>query len=239
VSKISVIVPCYFNEESIPHLGKALFETEQKFPAETELEYIFVDDHSGDRTLDELLQVKSQKPEQIKVLQLAENVGSHRAVLAGLEYASGDCFAIMAADLQDPPELLPQLFAKWKSGNKLVIAYREKLDSRFSKTFHSIMKTLTGAKTPNTGFDVVLFDNSFVPQIVNSRLSSVNLFYFLNGLESEPILISYQKQERKFGQSKWTSGKKLKFFLSSVFYFSPIGKFFSPRKSNTTIDKEY
>ncbi|HEY6161619.1 MAG TPA: glycosyltransferase, partial [Bacteroidia bacterium] len=105
--KLSFIIPCYFNEENIPVTTAELLKNESLFPNDVEFEYVLVDDGSKDRTFDEMMKFKNATPSKVKLVKLAGNVGSYNAILAGMNYATGDCNVIFTADLQDPPELIP------------------------------------------------------------------------------------------------------------------------------------
>jgi glycosyltransferase involved in cell wall biosynthesis len=85
MTKISIIIPCYFNEKNIPVTGKRLIENEINFPKDTLFEYVFVDDGSKDKTLEALLNFKKEYPDKVKIVKLAGNVGSYNAIVAGLE----------------------------------------------------------------------------------------------------------------------------------------------------------
>ena len=143
--KISVIVPCYFNEENIPVTTRALLENEALFPEDVEFEYVMVDDGSKDGTVSGLLEFEAANPGKVKVVKLVSNVGSYTAIVAGMEYATGDCNVVITADLQDPPALMRKMYDYWCKGLKLVIANRQERNEGFFKTifansFHWLMK---------------------------------------------------------------------------------------------------
>ncbi|MCE9539861.1 MAG: glycosyltransferase, partial [Bacteroidetes bacterium] len=129
--KLSIIVPCYFNELNIPITSKELILNEQLFPSDVSFEYIMVDDGSKDRTLEALITFKNQFPEKVKIIKLSGNFGSYNAIQAGMKYATGDCNIVITADLQDPPELMPKMYEFWIKGFKLVLANRESREDPF------------------------------------------------------------------------------------------------------------
>lgn len=227
MSKLSIIIPCYYNEGSIPELGQELLAEERNFPNGIEVEYIFIDDHSGDKTLEQLLNFKAIIPDRVKVIKLNRNVGSYSAMVLGLGYATGDCIAIMAADQQDPPSLLPEMYRGWQKGNGLVIAYRDKIEGQwfsklFTRSFHLLMSLFIGSKTPLNGFDMVLFDRRVLDKTKDDPKAEVNFFYSLLQKEKKALKIGYRKRVRKHGRSMWTLSKKVKHLVKSLFYFFPV-----------------
>src|SRR6476661_5800550 len=143
--KLSVIIPCYFNEANIPVTGQELLAAERLFPADVTFEYVLVDDGSGDQTVAALLNFQRQHPDKVRVVELAGNVGSYNAIVAGMAHATGDCNVIITADMQDPPELMVQMYAYWRQGIKLVIGNRQDrredaLTKLLANLFHSLMR---------------------------------------------------------------------------------------------------
>lgn len=229
MAKISYIIPCYYNEGNIPVTSKTLLENEARFPEGTEFEYVFVDDGSKDNTLGELLKFYEQCPEKVKVVKLASNVGSFNAILAGMHHATGDCNAMLAADLQDPPELIPQMMEHWAKGYKLVIANRQDREESFgqklfSNTYHYLIKRFALRHVPEGGFDLVLFDRQLKDEIVKIDEKNTNVLYLLTWLGFEYVNIPYVRRKRDIGKSRWTLKKKIKMFIDSfvAFSFFPI-----------------
>ncbi|OON67336.1 glycosyltransferase family 2 protein [Hymenobacter sp. CRA2] len=223
--KLSVIIPCYFNEGNIPVTTAELLANEARFPAEVEVEYVMVDDGSGDNTLQALLAFQSQVPDRVKVVELAGNVGSYNAIVAGMEQATGDCMVIITADLQDPPELMVQMYQYWKQGIKLVIGNRQDREETgpqklFANLFHTLMKRLALPNIPDGGFDYVLFDRQVRDQVVQLQERNSNLFYLMIWLGYAYVNIPYVRQKRKIGKSRWTLQKKVKLFIDSLLSFS-------------------
>lgn len=225
MSKLSIIIPCYYNEGNISVTGKELIKNEQLFPKKTGFEYIFVDDGSKDKTFDELVKFQSKYPTKVKVIKLAKNVGANNASLCGLNNASGDCFAILAADLQDPPENLAKMFKYWQNGFKLVVANRAKredpfISTIFSNIYHKLMRTFVLNNVPNGGFDQCLFDKQIRSNIVQMEEKNTYLPYLLLWLGYDYISIPYIRRKREIGKSKWTISKKIKSFIDSFVSFT-------------------
>ena len=135
--KLSIIIPCYFNEDNIPVTTAELLNNESLLPPDVNVEYVMVDDGSKDKTYDALLAFQQKIPSRVKVVKLAGNVGSYNAILAGLHYATGDCNVILTADLQDPPDLIPKMYEYWLKGIKFVIANRTDREESWSQKLFS------------------------------------------------------------------------------------------------------
>lgn len=225
MTKLSIIIPCYFNGENLPVTTKELIENESLFEDNLEFEYVMVDDGSGDNTMEELLKFKNAYPKKVKIVKLAGNVGSYNAILAGMNYATGDCNVMLAADLQDPPELIPKMYEYWKKGVKFVIANRSDREESwsqklFSNTYHGLIKKYALKNIPSGGFDLVLFDKQLRDQVVNINEKNTNTIYLLAWLDYDYVNIPYVRRKRDLGVSRWTLQKKVKLFIDSFVSFS-------------------
>lgn len=223
--KLSIIIPCYYNEENLPVTWARLIENETLFPPELEFEYVFVDDGSKDNTLGELLKIFEADPSKVKVVKLAGNVGSYNAIVAGMEYATGDCNVIIAADLQDPEELMPKMYEYWKKGFKLVIGNRQDRQESaaqkfFSNTFHKLMKKIALKNIPDGGFDFVFFDQQVREEVVRMMEGNSNVFYLMSWMGYDYVNIPYIRKTREIGTSRWTLKKKIKLLIDSLLAFS-------------------
>jgi glycosyltransferase involved in cell wall biosynthesis len=223
--KLSIIIPCYFNEENIPVTAQTLIENERAFDADVEFEYVLVDDGSKDNTYEAILAFHKQYPDKVKAVKLASNVGSHNAILAGLHYATGDVCVILAADLQDPPELIPKMYGYWKQGLKLVLANRTDREESFGQrffatTFHALIKRLALKNVPDGGFDLVLFDKALKDELVKMSEKNTHILYLLVWLGYEYVNIPYTRRKRDIGVSRWTLAKKVKLLIDSFIAFS-------------------
>lgn len=223
--KLSIIIPCYFNEENIPVTAQTLIENERAFDADVEFEYVLVDDGSKDNTYSAILAFHKQYPDKVKAVKLAANVGSHNAILAGLHYATGDVCVILAADLQDPPELIPKMYGYWKQGLKLVLANRTDREESFGQrffatTFHALIKRLALKNVPDGGFDLVLFDKALKDELVKMSEKNTHILYLLVWLGYEYVNIPYVRRKRDIGVSRWTLAKKVKLLIDSFIAFS-------------------
>ncbi len=223
--KLSIIIPCYFNGENIPITKLRLLENEKLFDHDVTFEYVMVDDGSKDNTIEELVKFRDENPGKVKVIKLAGNVGSYNAILAGMNYATGDCCSVIAADLQDPPELMVKMYAHWKNGIKLVVGNRADREESFaqkafSNTYHKLIQKFALKNIPNGGFDYVFFDKQLKDEVVKINEKNTNTLYLLAWLNYDMVCIPYTRLKREVGKSKWTLQKKIKLFIDSFISFS-------------------
>lgn len=223
--KLSIIIPCYFNGENIPITKQRLLENETLFENDVTFEYVMVDDGSKDNTVDELIKFKNEQPGKVKIIKLAGNVGSYNAILAGMNYATGDCCVVIAADLQDPPELMVKMYSHWKNGIKLVVGNRaDREDSFFQKalsnSYHKLIQKFALKNIPDGGFDYVFFDKQLKDEVVKINEKNTNTLYLLAWLNYDMVCIPYTRSKREVGKSRWTLQKKIKLFIDSFISFS-------------------
>jgi len=223
MKKLSIIVPVYFNEPNLPFLLER-FSALQKTVPGYELEFIFVDDGSEDKSF-QILAHAQQSDSRIKVIKLSKNFGSMSALQAGLMFVTGDCAGIIAADLQDPPELFREMLGKWENGSKVVMAYRQKRkDSGFqklcSRIYYYLLRTFALPGYPSGGFDFVLIDRQVVNELNTFAEKNTNIMNLIYWLGHSRDCVAYVRQEREHGTSRWTWSKKLKLFIDSFVSFS-------------------
>lgn len=223
--KLSVIIPCYYNSLNIPVTFKELMANEELKPEGLELEYVFVDDGSKDDTWLELNKVKEALPDRVQIIKLVTNVGSYNAILAGMKYATGDCNVVVAADLQDPPELMYEMYKHWQKGFKLVVGNRtDRQDPFFSKqfavAFQTMIRKLALPNLPKGGFDFVLFDKELRERAVAMDERNTNVLYLFVWMGYPYVNIPYTRRKRELGVSRWTFSKKMKLFIDSFISFS-------------------
>lgn len=223
--KLSVIVPCYYNEDNIPVTIRKLVDNEVNFLPEVSFEYVFVNDGSGDNTLGALRQAQQQYPERIRIIDLVGNVGSYNAIVAGIAHATGDCLAVITADMQDPPELMVEMYKYWQQGFQLVIGNREEREEKglsqvLAKIFHWLMKNIALRNIPDGGFDFVFFDRQVATEVVKIHERNSNVFYLMIWLGFAYVNIPYTRRKREIGTSRWTLSKKIKLLIDSLLAFS-------------------
>lgn len=223
---LSVVVPVYFNEQSLPLLFDALLKVETCLQERTlRLELIFVDDGSRDGSMAVLRELKRRRP-ATKVVKLTRNFGAVRASKTGFRFVTGDCFMILAADLQDPPELILEMVDRWREGAKFVVCVREDredslVSTLFSRFYYWLIRLFVVRDYPRHGYDVALMTREFLPYLLDSA-KNFNTALFAYWLGFEPVRISYTRRKRLYGKSRWTFLKRVKFFLDSILGFSIV-----------------
>lgn len=222
--KLSVVTPVYFNAESLPILAEELRWLESELHSrEIDLELIFIDDGSGDHSLEELLKIKATRP-STKVISLTRNFGAVAASKLGFKYVTGDAFLILSADLQEPPEQVLLMVDEWRAGQKFVVsvrkARRDPLLSRILAWFyHSMLKLMVARDYPYGGFDLFLMDNAMLPYMqCSAKRTNPMLYAWWLGLN--PKILYYTRLKRRYGTSRYTLRKKLALFVDSFTGFS-------------------
>lgn len=223
---IGLVLPVFNEEENLAILCERLDEIVSPLK-DVRFEFLFVDDHSGDRT-PEILRSLAEKDRRVKWLRLSRNSGSHTACAAGLDHCDADAAIIMAADLQDPPELIPQLMERHRAGAQLVWAVREDREGESwftlatSRLFYWLINRISDLRFPPQGADVCLADRRVVEALRQMPERNISLFAALCWLGFRQTSISYVKQARHAGTSKWTIRKKIVLALDSVVGFSYV-----------------
>lgn len=193
------------------------------------LQIVTVDDGSDDGTWDGLLQMSKSLPVEHTSVKLTGNFGSYNAFLAGLHYASGDYCVQLHADLQDPPEHIPEMLRIAKTGYKLVIGLRIKREDAegnrwISSLYHRMVKKIALPHIPEGGYDLILFDKSIRDLIVGMNESNINLVYLISSLKHPYVTIPITRLAREKGKSQWSLSKKRKLWMDTVvgFSYSPV-----------------
>lgn len=224
MKKISVVVPMYYEEEvaqeSYNRLSKVCKSIENY-----EYEIIFINDGSQDKTL-EILEKIASNDKNVKVISFSRNFGHQCAVTAGLKYVTGDAIVIIDADLQDPPELIPEMLKLWEQGNEVIYGKRKKRDgeSKFklltASMFYKTLNALSDVEIPKDTGDFRLVDRKVV-DVINA-LPEHNKF--LRGLFSwvgyKQYPFEYERKERFAGKTKYPLKKMLKLAGDGIIGFS-------------------
>ncbi len=221
---ISIVVPVYFNEPNLPDTIPQLLALTKSLPG-YDLELIFVEDGSKDRSLEILLDARKQSPRQIKVVKLTRNFGTMAALQAGLTVASGDCVGVIAADLQDPPELFLEMTRHWERGVKAIFAVRSDREEAlvqkfFSNLYYALVNRFAVPGYPPGGFDFFLVDRQVVEEVNKIHEKNTNLMTLIFWLGYQAVFIPYVRRKRVKGESRWTFAKKVKLFVDTFASFS-------------------
>jgi dolichol-phosphate mannosyltransferase len=222
---LSLVIPCYNEAIGIPALISRLLEMKKGLEGVADVEFIFIDDHSTDETPKLLKQIATEHS-FVKFIRLSRNSGSHVAIIAGMSHANGDAAVFLAADLQDPPEMIAQMFEKWQEGFDVVWAVRterpgiSKISLFLSNSFYYLLNRMTNMKFPSMGADFALIDRRVMKGLVSSAGSKPSLVALIVWLGFKQVELPYVKEERQFGTSKWTLSKKLNAFADAFVGFS-------------------
>lgn len=222
--ELTIVIPVFNEEAVIPVLVERLRALVERLAPQV-AEVILVDDHSTDRS-PELLRDTCRKDSRFRYARLAKNSGSHVAILAGLAQARGECAVFLAADLQDPPELILQMLDLWRAEHHVVWAVREeregvsKIDVFLSNTFYRLLNLLGEVNLPPRGSDFALLDRKAVDALLQSAGSDPSLGGEIARLGFSSTQIAYTKERRAAGRSKWTLKNKLKAFADAFVSFS-------------------
>ena len=224
MKKVSLVIPMYYEEEVANECYKKVKEVLCSLK-DYEYEIVFVNDGSKDRTL-EILEKIAEDDENVKVISFARNFGHQCAVTAGLKEVTGDAIVIIDADLQDPPELIPDMLKLWEEGNEVIYAKRKKRDGESAfklftaKMFYKTLNGLSDVEIPKDTGDFRLVDKRVV-DVINS-LPEHNKF--LRGLFSwvgfKQIPFEYERKERFAGKTKYQLKKMLKLAYDGIIGFS-------------------
>ncbi|MFA9388721.1 MAG: glycosyltransferase [Prolixibacteraceae bacterium] len=220
--KISIVVPCYNETESIREFYRVITEV---LNSKYHYELIFVNDGSTDDTLSQLKELADRNA-NVKYISFSRNFGHQNALKAGLDLSEGDAVISLDADLQHPPRLIPTLIQKWEEGNDVVYTVREEHASIgffkkiTSRTFYKMMNGLSETKIEIGASDFRLLDRKVVDVLKSMPESSLFLRGMISWMGFQQMAIPYQADERFAGQSKYTIRKMIKLASSGITSFS-------------------
>ena len=224
MNKISIIVPCYNEEDVLELFYNKITEVSENIDAE--FEYIFVDDGSKDKTL-QILKDHSKKDDRVRFISFSRNFGKESAIYAGLKESTGDYVAIMDADLQDPPDLLKEMYDTLLTKEYDCVATKRKtrkgepiLRSFFSRMFYKIINKMTSTEIVNGARDYRLMSR----KMVDSILEVTEYNRFSKGIFSwvgfKTKWIAYDNIERAAGKTKWNFWKLFKYSIEGITAFT-------------------
>ncbi len=224
MKKITILVPAYNEEESL----NALYERISKIMNSMEnyeFELLFINDGSKDKTLSMIKELRS-KDNRVCYVDFSRNFGKEIAMIAGLDYATGDCVIIMDADLQDPPELIPQMVELWEQGYDDVYAKRRSragetwLKKFTSKMYYKVLQSLTKVEIQKDTGDFRLLDRRCVNALRKMRENgrcSKSMFSWIGYNKKE---IMYDRDPRFAGQTKWNYKKLIDLAIDGITSFT-------------------
>lgn len=224
MSRLSIIVPVYFNEDTLIPLYEDMKEVIlQKLE---DYEIVFVDDGSQDASWEIMNQLRI-RDNHIKCVKLSRNFGEHAAILAGLHICTGDCAVTKQADLQEDSSIILEMYESWKKGNKVVLAVRKERDENalkkfFANMYYLIVRKMIDKNMPKGGCDCYLLDRQAIKVLesLDEKNSSLTLQVLWIGFKSEKIY--FHRRDRKIGKSRWTFAKKFNLVMDSIMSFTYI-----------------
>ena len=224
MKKISIIIPAYNEEESLPYLYERLTKLIDSI-SNYEFEILFINDGSKDKTL-EIIKEYRNKDERFSYVNLSRNFGKEIAMIAGLDYAVGDAVVFMDADLQDPPELLPELIKYWEEGYDDVYAKRKTREGETflkkftSKMYYRVLQKLTKVEIQKDTGDFRLLDRRCVNALKKLRESqrcSKSMFSWI-GYKKKEVL--FDRKPRVAGKTKWNYKKLIDLAIDGITSFT-------------------
>lgn len=222
--KITILIPAYNEEESLPFLYERVSKIMNGIK-NYEFELLFVNDGSKDKTLEEIKKMR-EEDSRISYVDFSRNFGKEIAMIAGMDYATGDCVIIMDADLQDPPELIPEMIKLWEQGYDDVYARRRSrkgetwLKKFTSKMYYKVLQSLTKVEIQKDTGDFRLLDRRCVNALRKMRETgrcSKSMFSWI-GYNKKEIL--YDRDPRIAGKTKWNYKKLMDLAIDGITSFT-------------------
>ncbi len=224
MKKISVIVPAYNEEESLPLLIERMNKIMEQMK-EYEFELLFVNDGSKDKTI-QIIKEMREKDNRISYVDFSRNFGKEIAMIAGLDYATGDCVIFIDADLQDPPELIPELVKYWEQGYDDVYAKRRSrkgeawLKKFTSKMYYKVLQHLTQVEIQKDTGDFRLLDRRCVNALKKLRESQRNTKSMFSWIGYNKKEVLYDRDARIAGKTKWNYIKLVDLAIDGITSFT-------------------
>ena len=225
MDKISIVIPCYNEQEAIPIFYSAIIKMAEALP-QVGMEFLFVNDGSKDESLTEMKELAA-KDQRVKYVSFSRNFGKEAAMYAGLSYASGDYMAIMDVDLQDPPELLPEMYRIITTEDYDCVATRRvtrkgepPIRSFFARRFYRLMHKLSKTDIVDGARDYRLMTRQFTDELL--RLGEYNRFSkgLFGWVGFQTKWLEYENVERSAGETKWSFWKLLLYSIEGIVGFT-------------------
>lgn len=225
-SLISIVIPCFNEEAVIQTTHKRLMESLERIP-KLDIELVFVDDGSRDRTLERLRDIQ-RSDRRVRVLAFSRNFGHQVAVTAGLEHATGDAVVLIDADLQDPPEVVEEMVLRWRGGVDVAYGVRAERTGETAfklwtaKTFYRLINRVSDVPIPLDTGDFRLMDRA----VVDALLSMPERDRFVRGMVAwlgfRQEAVVYNRAARVAGETKYPLTKMVRFALDGILSFSLV-----------------
>jgi len=223
----SVVIPVYGNEGSLPQLSERLSALTAELDAG--LEVVFVVDGSPDRSADVLAELLPGQPFASRLVLHSRNFGSFAAIRTGLQRTTGRYVGVMAADLQEPPELMVEFFARLRTGESDIVLGRRRsragdpqLSAAGARAFWALYRRLVQPEMPVGGVDVFACTDEFRAHLVELDESHSSLVSLTLWLGFRRATVEYDRLPREHGESGWTLRKKLAYLSDSIFSFTDL-----------------
>jgi polyisoprenyl-phosphate glycosyltransferase len=218
--ELSIVVPVFHNEENLPDLVPAL----ERATRDLDVEFVFVDDGSRDGSWAWMERWAEREP-RVTAIKLSRNFGSFTACAAGLAHARGRAAVLISADLQDPPELIPEMVRLWRAGHEVVLAVRDRRiepwhQRALAGAYYRLMRRWALRDMPVGGFDFCLIDRKVVDTVTRIEERNTSLMGLILWTGFRRAEVPYTRRAREKGRSMWTLAKKLKYFADSLVAFS-------------------
>jgi glycosyltransferase involved in cell wall biosynthesis len=226
LSLLALVIPVYRNEENLGRLLEEMVRLNGAMPAP--MEVVFVVDGSPDRSAAVLAERLPALPLRSRLVTLSRNFGSFAAIAAGMECADADAYAVLAADLQEPPELIAQFAAILRNDEAdVVFGYRASrsdpwLSEFLASAFWRIYRALVIHDMPRGGIDVFACNRKVRDHLMELREVNTNLIALLFWLGFRRRFVGYHRTARQEGKSAWTLKKKLRYSIDSIFNFTDL-----------------
>lgn len=225
MTKLSIVIPVYFNEDNLYPLYQ---DIKEKIIDVIDFEYeiVMVDDGSKDKSWQIMCELAEKDP-HIRTLHLSRNFGSHAAILCGLIHSTGDCAVVKAADLQEPTEMLLEMYERWKQGSNVVLAVRSDRQEAFtqklfSNLYYWLVRKTALPQMPKGGFDNFLLDRQVIQMLeaMDEKNSAITGQILWSGFRTD--VVYYVRRAREIGKSRWTLRKKIRLVADTLFSFSTV-----------------
>ncbi len=221
---LSVVTPAYNEAENLPLLYERLCDVLGE--TNVDWEWIVVDDHSADNS-PQVLRDLAARDARLRAYRFSRNFGSHMALRCGFDQARGDCVVAIAGDLQDPPEVIPDLIARWQEGLQVVWAVRSQRLGEKSSTvaasrlYYFVMRRIVGiTDMPSEGADFFLLDREVAAALARFGERNTSILALITWMGFRQGHIEYDKQARLHGKSGWSFQQKFKLAIDSITSFS-------------------